>query len=340
VKNVTPLFALLVVTSLGLAPSLAAGACDIGGHNESSENFNPGGWVLQPGTPGGGPAVTGTHLLISEVAPRGGGAGALSDSSEYVEIANPTTQLVVLGNHYLSDASNYYTVVNGPVAVAFTSDYVLRFPTFAYLNPGQRAVICVTKQGYFASGNPPPVGALFLEMRDSNLDPSDDMIILSPASVFPVIGGMLTNPSGTNGEWVVLFCWDGTTDLVCDVDYASWGANSSPANSKMDKSGVCIDGPDGDVLAASPRGLVGVPGQALELDAQPRVGGATTTWLGGGRSLPGEGGRLELLFDDRQRGWLDVWGDGRPASAEVRRGLADLTRLLALLLATAKANGT
>jgi len=98
--------------------------------------------------------------------------------------------------------------------------------------------------------------------------------------------------------------------------------------------------PDGDVLAASPRGLVGVPGQALELDAQPRVGGATTTWLGGGRSLPGEGGRLELLFDDRQRGWLDVWGDGRPASAEVRRGLADLTRLLALLLATAKANGT
>ena len=249
-KIVTPLFALLVVASIGLAPSLAAGACDIGGHNETSENFNPGGWVLTPGTPGGGPAVTGTHLLISEVAPRGGGAGTFSDSSEYVEIVNPTSQLVVLGNHYLSDASNYYTVVNGPVTVAFNSDYVLRFPTFAYLNPGQRAVICVTKQGYFASGNPPPGAALFLEMKDSNSNSSDDMIIMSPASVFPLSGGMLTNPSGTNGEWVVLFCWDGTTDRVCDVDYASWGANSSPANSKVDKTGVCIDGPDGDAVAS------------------------------------------------------------------------------------------
>ena len=31
--------------------------------------------------------LTGSHLLISEVAPRGAGTGAVSDSSEYMEIA-------------------------------------------------------------------------------------------------------------------------------------------------------------------------------------------------------------------------------------------------------------
>src|SRR6185295_8711835 len=108
---------------------------------------------------------------------------------------------------------------------------------------GRTLVLCITKAGYFGSGTPPPAAAqYFLEMKDSNANPTDDMIVKTTGSSFPVSGGDLTNPSGTQGEWVVLYCWDGNSDLVCDIDYASWGANSA-SNPKMDKSGISIDGP-------------------------------------------------------------------------------------------------
>ena len=89
-----------------------------------------------------------------------------------------------------------------------------------------------------------------LVMKDSNNNPADDMVIRTTNSTFPVSGGLMTNPSTTNGEWVVLFCWDGASDLVCDLDYASWGVNSA-SNPKMDKTGVAIDGPDAGAVASS-----------------------------------------------------------------------------------------
>jgi hypothetical protein len=53
------------------------------------------------------------------------------------------------------------------------------------------------------------------------------MVVLTTVSTFLVSGGNLTNPGTANGEWLVLYSWDGASDLVCDVDYASWGANSA-----------------------------------------------------------------------------------------------------------------
>ena len=51
--------------------------------------------------------------------------------------------------------------------------------------------------------------------------------------------------------------------------------------------------------------------------------------------LPPEGARLALVAGGRQVGWLDVWGDGRPASAQARRTLSGVARLLAVILARA-----
>jgi hypothetical protein len=51
-----------------------------------------------------------------------------------------------------------------------------------------------------------------------------------------------------------------------------------------------------------------------------------------GRPLPQEGARLRLVVGSQPVGWLDVWGDGRKASAGARRSLADVARLLALVL--------
>ena len=43
---------------------------------------------------------------------------------------------------------------------------------------------------------------------------------------------------------------DGSSDLVCDVDYASWGANPA-SNPKMNKTGVSIDGPDAGAVTSA-----------------------------------------------------------------------------------------
>src|SRR6267378_2553478 len=97
----------LALVALGVAlasPPARAQSCSIGGHNETSENFAPGGWAtvnMSPGTITGAPS--GTHLVISEVAPRGCGTGVVSDSSEFIEIYNPTSKPVRLDDKYISD---------------------------------------------------------------------------------------------------------------------------------------------------------------------------------------------------------------------------------------------
>lgn len=49
--------------------------------------------------------------------------------------------------------------------------------------------------------------------------------------------------------------------------------------------------------------------------------------------LPPGGARIALDAGSVATGWLDVWGDGRPADAEVRRALFDAARLVAILWA-------
>ena len=56
--------------------------------------------------------------------------------------------------------------------------------------------------------------------------------------------GSINNQGGlTNGgEVVVLYYWNGQSDLVTDLDYAVWGDKDEA----VDKTGVAIDGPDAD----------------------------------------------------------------------------------------------
>ena len=285
----------LVASSVLLATRPAdAQSCSVGGHNETSENFTAaGGWTvanMSPGVASGAP--TANHLVFSEIAVRGAGTGAASDSSEYIEIYNPTARPVSLDDKYISDDIGYYKVVNGPFAVVNTSDFCLKFPNGLSLLPGKTLILCVTKAGFAGSGATPGPAQYFLEMRDSNANPADDMVNVATGSTFPLTGGMLTNASTTNGEWVVLFCWNGSSDRVCDVDYASWGANSA-SNPKMDKSGIAIDGPDAgaatstynaDTPAASQTNL-GTAALVKPNTYQRVAGEASETPLGGNGCL-------------------------------------------------------
>jgi len=80
-------------------------------------------------------------------------------------------------------------------------------------------------------------------------------------------------------------------------------------------------------------GLRSIPETILEADALvPR--GALSRFTGRGAPLPEAGGRIAVRLGKQQLGWLDVWGNGLPASLESRRMLGDLARLMAVLLAS------
>ncbi len=98
-------------------------------------------------------------------------------------------------------------------------------------------------------------------------------------------------------------------------------------------AGVVVRDMGDAVLAAAGRPSDRVPVALLEPqtlhvldDLGPRV-------LGPVLPLPQDGGSLPLRFQDRQVGWLDLWGNGAPASPDARRTLVDVGRLIAAVLA-------
>jgi hypothetical protein len=309
-KRLCLLLCLAVLSASLVATRAHAQSCSIGGHDETSENFAPGGWGIVGASPGAGPAgLPVAHLVISEVAPRGFGIGALSDSSEYVEIYNPTSRPVDLDDKYVSDDIGYYRIVNGTYPAANSSDWAGRFPPGLRLDPGRTLIICVSKTGFAASGASPGGAQYFLEMRNTNANTADDMTILTTGSVFPLSGGMMTNPGPNGGEWIVLYCWNGTSDLVCDIDYASWGANVV-SNPKMNKTGLSIDGPDAGA-ATSAFNTDTAPGTQTNLGASTVLAKPNTYQrIGGGEAaestVNGNGcvGRVQPTVID----WLPVAG--------------------------------
>jgi hypothetical protein len=62
------------------------------------------------------------------------------------------------------------------------------------------------------------------------------------------VPGSINNQGGlTNGdEVIILYYWDGMSDLVSDVDYIIYDDSGNVPNEAVDKTGVSIDGPDPD----------------------------------------------------------------------------------------------
>jgi hypothetical protein len=157
----------------------------------------------------------GTHLLLSEIelAPSGG---------EFIEIVNPTAQAIALDNYYLSDNGTYFRLPAGTQSLD-SGDFIARFK--AGTNIASHGVVTVsldTAANFTAATGVAPTYSLA------------DATITTVASS--------GTPSLTNGgEVVVLFTWDGTSDLVTDVDIMLAGAPTS-ANGLVSKSGVTVKG--------------------------------------------------------------------------------------------------
>lgn len=183
------------------------------------------------------------HLLISEVVPQ-------PTAAEYIEIFNPTGETIDLTNYYLTDYTltatpphTYQQLPAGGAALAPTStDWLVRFPAGATIAPGQVKVIAMDGAAFPTAfpGKTPD-----FSIRGATAQ-APQMLTLNTttgvwSAVAPAVGVGLTN----TGEPVILFFWDGQSDLVQDVDYVYYGG-TSPTNANVEKTGASVDGPDAD----------------------------------------------------------------------------------------------
>jgi hypothetical protein len=159
-------------------------------------------------------------ILISEfvVTPTNG---------EFIEIYNPTSNVVDLSNYYLTDATfasggtYYYNIVTGTNAGGGTfTDFNARFPAGATISPGEYQTVAMHGTNFTTqySGIIPTY-----ELFDTN--PSiPDMLEALPGSIAGQ-GGL------TNGdEVIILYYWNGLSDLVMDVDYVLYNLSSPTPN--------------------------------------------------------------------------------------------------------------
>jgi hypothetical protein len=190
--------------------------------------------LTDAGTPDGstGPAAVGDHLLLSEVMSAGVPA-------EFIEIYNPTADTIDLSDYYLSDSQDYARLPEG-VSLSINSDFIVKFPAGATLAPRGVAVVAID-------------GAAFSD-ADNGYGKDADYAILNPGNATAMVQTDAGGSAGLtdNGEGVVLFFWDGESDLVKDVDIVMAGIHSSSdQNNLKSKTGVSVDGPDGDDTAST-----------------------------------------------------------------------------------------
>lgn len=179
-------------------------------------------------------AQTPDHLVISEIAVQ-------PTVGEFIEIHNPTSQTINLSNYYLTDATNptsgfYYYNLPDTNAAAGTgsSDFLAKFPNVD-IAAGEYKVVSLKPATDFNT--------------TYGMNPDFEMQTSGTAGVELMLPGFTDGTAiqsnaglSNGGEIVILFHWDGTTDLVQDIDYVVWGDKAEA----VDKTGISIDGPDAD----------------------------------------------------------------------------------------------
>ena len=162
------------------------------------------------------------HVIFTEVV-------LTPSDGEYVEISNPTESAVDLTNYYLTDGTDisssklYYNLpVEDDYWSGSSTDFICRFPNGYTLAPGAAIKISLRDNSAYES--------VYGQTPDISLD--DDMLSVSEDS--DTKGNPGAPKLHNSSETLILFYWDGSSEIVKDVDYLIWGDNSFA----IDKSGV------------------------------------------------------------------------------------------------------
>lgn len=172
------------------------------------------------------PVVAQQHVLFSEV---------FSFNGEFIELWNPSDATVDLRDYYLSDRNFYWRLPEPGMPFGDApNDFVVRFPAGATIAPN--GVLIIASDGTRYSTRFP-----LARVPDYTILPGStgtQMEVIMLPLVLP--GELLTN----EGEMLALFSWDGTSDLVRDVDILVHGL--APAISNRLTTKQAVDGPDSD----------------------------------------------------------------------------------------------
>jgi len=203
--------------------------------------------LLAFGTPTTSRAGGGTdHILITEFAVR-------PTEGEFVEIFNPTGNVVDLSQYFLSDyvlasdpLNNYWHIVDNGLRPDpnFPNDFLAHFPAGTTIAPGQTIVVALHDDAAFTgtwSTSGFDVIPDFELVDDGLADGIPSLVDPGPrliGSPFVLSAAGLSN----DREVVVLFTWDFRSDLVQDVDIVQW-SNAGPNFNTVspNKTGVTID---------------------------------------------------------------------------------------------------
>lgn len=201
-------------------------------------------------------------LLLTEVV-------ITPDNAEFVELHNTTGQALDLSDVYITDATFangntfYYQIVNGAGGGGSFGDFHARFPNGASIAAGEYQTIALSGSSSFeAAYGFSPTYELY---EDGAADGIPDM---REAFAGSINGQGDLSEGVNNGEVLVLYYWDGQTDLVSDIDYVVWGDKVEA----VDKSGVSIDGPDADGNVSAYLNDTSIAAQAV-LDQSSHAGG-------------------------------------------------------------------
>ncbi len=171
-----------------------------------------------------------SKLLITEIA-------VTPTAGEFVEIYNPGSSTVNLSDYYITDATyagggNYYynIVLGANYGGGGFGDFHARFPDGATINAGEVQTIALHgSDDFFTTYS---VNCTYELYEDAGTpDGIPDMR--------EAIAGSINNQGAftNSGEVCILYAWDGSSDLVTDVDYFMWGDNAEA----VDKTGVTIN---------------------------------------------------------------------------------------------------
>jgi len=193
-------------------------------------------------------------LLITEIV-------TTPNAGEFIEIYNPNSYPVDLSNTYLTDATThsageyYYNIVTGSNYGGNTlqSDFHARFPAGATIQPGEYQTVAMSGDADFNSQysmNP----TYEIDQAEFVSGTPDGVPDMREAALYSIYGPDSSwTPRITNGdEVIILYYWDGSSDLVVDLDYLLYNENSpAPNDEATSKTGVVIDGPDPDAIGTA-----------------------------------------------------------------------------------------
>jgi hypothetical protein len=264
-------------------------------------------------------AAAADHLIVGEFMVKTRVPYA-TFGSPFIEITNPTADGIDMGNVYLTDAtmlpSLLYTniTLNDPATAnpggGTGGDFHAQFPAGYVLPAGASLAVALSgSQQYFAAYGRHPDFELY---EDGGVpDAVPELVAAFPGAIAAGLGGGSNVPALSDvAESIVLYGWNGASDLVQDIDYVMWGTNSAV---RVDKTDVTVLGStylnDTAVVSQSPVAAAGPTfGHAFRRISADE--GAET--LTGGNGLAGHNETSENLAST----WSDITGFSPPPAPE------------------------